>query len=64
MIWAFVRLGVWLIGASVVFGLLMLASFWFAIPFAVALVAAVVVWLELARRARRGWQFVRRWQVR
>jgi hypothetical protein len=64
MIWALVRLGVWLSGVSVVFGLLMLASFWFAIPFAVALVAAGVVWFELVRRARRGWLFLRRWQLR
>jgi hypothetical protein len=62
--WTLVRLGLWLFGATVVFGLLMLASVWFAIPFAFALVTLGVVSLETALRARVGWQLVRRWRLR
>jgi hypothetical protein len=42
----------------------MLASVWFAIPFAFALVTLGVVSLETALRARVGWQLVRRWRLR
>jgi len=63
MLWTLARLGLWLTGAAVVFGLLLLASFWFAIPFGLALVAAGGVWFELTRRARRGWLFVQRWRL-
>ena len=62
-LWLLIRLAAWLVGAAFVFGLLMLASFWFAIPFALALVGVGVVSFELARRARLGWQLVRRWRV-
>ena len=53
-LWALVRLAAWLAGAAVVFGLLMLASLWFAIPFGLALAAAGVVSFEIALRARIG----------
>jgi hypothetical protein len=59
-LWALVRLVARLVGAACVFGLLMLASLWFAIPFALALTAAGVVCFVLARRARIGWLLVRR----
>ena len=63
-LWALVRLAVWLFGAAVVFGLLMLASLWFAIPFALALVAAAACWIAVALRARVGWTVVRSWTRR
>jgi type III secretory pathway component EscR len=59
-----VRLSLWLLGAAVVFGLLMLATLWFAIPFALALVAAVGGWTAVALRARVGWALVRSWTRR
>ena len=63
-LWALVRLAVWLFGAAVVFGLLMLASLWFAIPFGLALVAAAACWIGVALRARVGWALVRSWTRR
>jgi hypothetical protein len=63
-LWALVRLAVWLLGAAVVFGLLMLASLWFAIPFAIALIAAIAGWIAVALRARVGWTLVRSWTRR
>jgi len=63
-LWALVRVAVWLVGAAVVFGLLMLASVWFAIPFGLALAAAGVVSFEIALRARVGWLIVRRLRLR
>ena len=63
-VWALVRLAFWLSGAAVVFGLLLLASIWFAIPFALALVAAVAGWAAVALRVRIGVRLVRSWTRR
>jgi len=63
-LWAVVRITVWFSGAAVVFGLLLLASLWFAIPFAVALAAAVGGWVVVAVRARVGLTLVRSWTRR
>ena len=63
-LWALVRLAVWLVGAAIVFGLLMLASLWFAVPFGLAIAAIGVVALEIALRARVGWTLVRSWTRR
>jgi hypothetical protein len=63
MTWTLVRLGVWLTGAAVVFGLLMLASLWFAIPFAIAFVSAFVAWCRIALRLRRGFVRMREWRT-
>jgi hypothetical protein len=59
-----VRLAFWLSGAAVVFGLLMIASLWFAIPFACALLAAVAVWLVVAARAWVAVKLVQGWRRR
>jgi hypothetical protein len=61
---ALVRAAAWLSGAAFVFGLLMLASFWFAIPFALALVTAIAGWLVVALRVRVGFTLVRSWTRR
>ena len=63
-LWALVRLAGWLSGAAVVFGLLLLASLWFAIPFALAVVAAVVGWTAVALRVRVGFRLVQGWTRR
>lgn len=63
-LWALVRLVAWLIGAVIAFGLLMLASLWFAIPFALAVVATAIVGFEVTTRARFGWMLVQRWTRR
>ena len=63
-LWVLVRLALWLSGAAVVFGLLLLASLWFAIPFALALLAAVAGWTLVALRLRIGLRFVRSWTRR
>ena len=63
-LWAVIRVTVWFSGAAVVFGLLLLASLWFAIPFVVALVAAVAGWVAIAVRARVGFTLVRSWTRR
>ena len=63
-LWALVRLVAWLIGAVIVFGLLMLASLWFVIPFGLAIVTTGIVGFELATRARVGWTLVQRWTRR
>jgi hypothetical protein len=47
-----------------VFGLLMLASLWFAIPFVLALVATIACSIAVALRARVGWTLVRSWTRR
>ena len=63
-LWALVRVAVWLLGAAVVFGLLMLASLWFAIPFALALAGLIVCSIALGLRARIVWTLVRSWTRR
>jgi hypothetical protein len=63
-LWALLRLALWFSGAAVVFGLLMLASLWFAIPFVLALVATIACSIAVALRARVGWTLVRSWTRR
>ena len=63
-LWALVRLAFWLSGAAVVFGLAMLASVWFAIPFVLALLAAAAGWTVVALRVRIGLRLVRSWKGR
>jgi hypothetical protein len=63
-LWAVVRFALWLSGVAVVFGLLLLASLWFAIPFALALGAALAGWLYVALRVRTGVRIVRAWTRR
>ena len=63
-LWELERLALWLSGAAVVFGLLLLASAWFAIPFALALVAALAGWTAVALRVRDGVRLVGSWKRR
>jgi len=63
-LWALIRLTFWLSGAAIVFGLLLLASLWFVIPFVLALVAAITGWIFIGLRARDGWTLVRSWTRR
>jgi hypothetical protein len=63
-LWALIRLTFWLSGAATVFGLLLLASLWFVIPFVLALVAATTGWIFIGLRARDGWTLVRSWTRR
>jgi hypothetical protein len=63
-LWALIRLTSWLSGAAIVFGLLLLASLWFVIPFVLALVAAIAGWIFIVLRARDGWTLLRSWARR
>ena len=63
-LWSLVRVAAWLSGATIVFGLLLLASLWFVIPLALALAGALAVWTVVALRVRVGIKLVRSWRRR
>ncbi|HEX6788734.1 MAG TPA: hypothetical protein VF091_05770 [Gaiellaceae bacterium] len=57
------RAATFALGLTVVFGLLMLASLWFAIPFGFALALAAFAWVTIALRIKHVFGRLRSWSA-